>query len=97
MRAVLLLALFFYADAVSAHVHDWESVKNDDSKGGSCTLVCNFTGQLHVIHLAAGDCPPHLDVSANAAVTPHQPQEDQPVPSVEERLQEDISVVGQSL
>lgn len=97
MRAVLLLALFFYADAVSAHVHDWESVKNDDSKGGSCTLVCNFTGQLHVIHLAAGDCPPHLDVSANAAVTPRLPLEDQPVPSVEEQPQEDTSLEGLSL
>ncbi len=97
MRAVLLLVLFFYADAVSAHVHDWDSVKNDDSKGGGCTLVCDFTGQLHVIHLAAGDCSPHLDVSVNAAVIPHQPKEDQPVPSVEERPQEDISVVGQSL
>ena len=97
MRVIFLLLLLFYADAISAHVHDWVAVKNDDSKGGGCTLVCNFTGQLHVIHLAAGDCPPHLDVSVNAAVIPHQPKEDQPVPLVEEQPQEDTSVVDQSL
>ena len=97
MRVIFLLLLLFYADAISAHVHDWVAVKNDDSKGGDCTLVCNFTGQLHVIHLAAGDCPPHLDVSVNAAVIPHQPQEDQRVPLVEEQPQEDTSVVDQSL
>ena len=97
MRVIFLLLLLFYADAISAHVHDWVAVKNDDSKGGDCTLVCNFTGQLHVIHLAAGDCPPLLDVSVNAAVIPHQPKEDQPVPLVEEQPQEDTSVVDQSL
>ena len=97
MRVIFLLLLLFYAGSVNAHVHDWVAVKNDDSKGGDCTLVCDFTGQLHVIHLLAGDCSPHLDVSVNAPVIPHQSTEDQPVPLVEERPQEDISPEGLSL
>ena len=93
MRALLFVASLFCVTVASAHVHKWTVVENDDREIGECELVCDFTGQLHVIHLTAGNCPPRI----SAVVTPHPLLEDQPVPLAEEQLQEDTSVVDQSL
>ena len=93
MRALLFVASLLCVTVASAHVHKWTVVENDDREIGECELVCDFTGQLHVIHLTAGNCPPRI----SAVVIPHPPMEDQPFPLVEGRLQEDISVVDQSL
>jgi len=93
MRALLFVASLFCVTVASAHVHKWTVVENYDRETSECELVCDFTGQLHVIHLTAGNCPPRI----SAVVTPHPLLEDQPVPLVEGRLQEDTSVVDQSL
>ena len=93
MRALLFVASLFCVTVASAHVHKWTVVENDDREIGECELVCDFTGQLHVIHLTAGNCPPRI----SAVVTPHPLLEDQPFSLVEEQPQEDISLEGLSL
>jgi len=57
MRALLFVASLFCVTVASAHVHKWTVVENDDSKEGKCTLICDFTGQIHIIKLVGEDCP----------------------------------------